>query len=70
MKIVTLYSTGCPKCKVLKGKLETKGIIFQENNSIEEMQALGIEQVPVLKVDDRLLSFPEANDWINQQGGE
>lgn len=29
--------------------------------------ALGIEAVPVLKVNDRLLNFKEAIDWVNKQ---
>lgn len=32
---ITLYSTGCPKCKVLKKKLEEKGIKYTENNSVD-----------------------------------
>ena len=50
MKII-LYSTGCPKCKVLKHKLEEKGIAYTENNTVDEMLSLGIVQVPVLSVD-------------------
>jgi len=66
-KIITLYSTDCPQCKVLKKKLETKGILYQENGSVTEMMSLGITQVPVLGVDGELLGFSEANAWINQQ---
>ena len=70
INIVTLYTTGCPKCKVLKNKLDAKHVRYNENSSVEEMRSLGIEQVPVLKVDGKLLSFTEANEWINQLGGE
>ena len=62
---VILYSTGCPKCKVLKQKLDSKAIQYTENNSVEEMLALGIMQVPVLSVDGELLAFPQANEWVN-----
>lgn len=68
--MVTLYSTGCPACKVLKKKLDTAGIIYQENNSTEEMSILGIARVPALMVDGSLLSFAEANQWINKQTKE
>lgn len=64
---ITLYSTGCPKCKVLKKKLEEKGIKYTENNSVDEMLSLGISQVPVLSVNNKLLDFSTANDWVNQQ---
>lgn len=66
---ITLFTTDCPKCKVLKGKLDSKGISFVENKSKEAMEKLGIKQVPVLKVDAKMLSFVEANNWINQQKG-
>ena len=63
---IILYSTGCPKCKVLKRKLEEKGIEFVENNSVEEMTELGITQVPVLSVCGALLDFKKAVTWVNE----
>lgn len=65
MKII-LYSTGCPKCKVLKHKLEEKVIAYTENGSVDEMLSLGIVQVPVLSVNGELLDFQTANQWVNQ----
>ncbi len=64
MKII-LHSTGCPKCEVLKKKLKAKNIEYVENNNVEDMESLGIDQVPVLSVDGNLMSFAEANNWIN-----
>lgn len=66
-EMIVLYSTDCPKCKVLKKKLEEKGIAYQGNNSVEEMLSLGINQVPVLKVNGELLDFSAANTWINNR---
>lgn len=63
---IILYSTGCPKCKVLKSKLEDKGIEFVENDSVEEMTELGITQVPVLSVCGALLDFKKAVTWVNE----
>ena len=65
---IIFYSTGCPKCKILKQKLDSKSIQYTENNSVEEMLALGIVQVPVLSVDGALMQFPDAVAWINHQG--
>ena len=62
---IILYSTGCPNCKVLKSKLEDKGIEFVENNSVGEMTELGITQVPVLSVCGKLLDFKNAVIWVN-----
>lgn len=66
--MVILYSTGCPKCRVLKQKLDSKSIHYAEENSVDVMLSLGIMQVPVLSVDGKLLSFSEANEWVNTQG--
>lgn len=60
---ITLYSTGCPKCKVLKKRLEEKGIRYTENNSVNEMLSLGISQVPVMKVGDTMMNYTEAVEW-------
>jgi len=66
--MITLYSTGCPKCNVLKTKLKAKGLEFNEVNNVEEMQSLGISQVPMLRVDNGdLMTFVQANSWINHQ---
>ena len=62
-----LYSTDCPKCKVLKQKLNDKNIDFNEVNDVEEMAKKGIEKVPVLGLGDKLMSFVEANQWVNDQ---
>ena len=64
---VILYSTGCPKCRVLKTKLDKKNINYIENNDVEEMLELGFDFLPVLKVDNDIMNFTEANDWINKQ---
>lgn len=64
---IVLYSTGCPKCSVIKRKLDAKGVEYAENNNIGEMMNLGISHVPVLSVDGKLLSFVEANQWVNER---
>lgn len=67
MIAVTLYSTGCPRCAVLKKKLEEKGVDYTENNSVDEMFALGISTVPMLSIGDELKTFAEAVAWLNNQ---
>ena len=67
---VILYSTGCPRCDVLKDKLTEKAVPFTENNSVDEMTALGITQVPVLSVNGNLYEFKEAVDWVNNKKGD
>lgn len=67
---IVLYSTGCPRCEVLKNKLANKKIDYTENNSTEEMLALGISQVPMLWVDGDMYAFKGAVDWVNQYEGD
>ena len=64
---IILYSTNCPKCKNLEKKLTEKNIKFTKNNNVIEMSELGIDQVPVLSIDSKMLSFVEANKWINER---
>ena len=70
MKVVIYSTLICPRCKVLKTKLERKGIDFIEEHDINKMQDLGITSVPYLQIDDgALMNFSEANNWINAQEG-
>ena len=64
---IILYSTNCPKCKILEKKCTEKNIKFTKNNNVIEMTELGIDQVPVLSIDGKLLNFVEANKWINER---
>lgn len=67
MSKVVLYSTGCPQCNVLKKKLNSKGIDFNENTDRETMLSMNFTRVPVLEVDGKQMEFAEANKWINEQ---
>lgn len=60
-----LYTIDCPKCKVLEKKLNQKNIIYDICKDTEIMNKKRIIKLPILEVDDRLLSFKEAVDYIN-----
>ena len=62
---ITLYSTHCPKCNVLKKKLKTKNIEYEEVNDVEIMKEKGYLTVPILEVDGESMDFKKASDWIN-----
>ena len=64
---VTLYSTGCPRCKILKQKLKEKNIPYEECEDMDVMLSLGIMSVPYLKIDEQLLDFRDALLWANGQ---
>ena len=63
----TLFSTGCPKCTILKKKLSQKGIEYVEVNDIQQMLDMGLQSVPWLEVDGQMMDFEQANKWINEQ---
>ena len=44
-----LYSTGCPRCRVLQRKLDEAGISYEVNSDIERMKALGLRSAPALE---------------------
>ena len=64
---VILYSTGCPKCDVLKDKLTAKNISFTVVTDISVMDSLGIQFVPVLQIENNLMNYKEAVEWVNKQ---
>jgi hypothetical protein len=63
---MTLYSSSiCPRCDVLKIKLNQAGFSYDINENEEEMEALGIEMLPVLQLSDgKLLNFTAALAFI------
>ena len=64
---VIMYSTGCPKCNVLKSKLDSKSIPYVVVSDVSSIIAKGITAVPVLEIDGRLLDFKKAVDWVNER---
>ena len=66
---IILYSTGCPKCNVLKKTLSDRNIQFTEVNSVDEMQRLGFKEAPKLSVDEKIYNFKDAIAWARQNGG-
>jgi glutaredoxin-related protein len=62
---VIFYSTHCPKCNVLKKKLDQKNVAYEEVNDVDVMTQKGFMQAPMLEVDDKVMNFSEATNWIN-----
>ena len=65
--MIKLYSTGCPKCRVLEKKLTEKGIEYNLISDKDIMKEKGLNFLPVLEIDDRLLEFKEAVNWVNEE---
>ena len=64
---VILYEHGCPRCKVLKSKLDQSGIEYETVNDVEVMKAKGFNEAPKLEVGDVIYGFKEAIDWLKGQ---
>lgn len=60
-----LYSTGCPKCNVLKAKLDNAGIEYTVSDDVQFLLDSGIYEVPVLSVAGELLRFRDAVNYAN-----
>lgn len=70
---VTLYSTGCPKCNVLKKKLEAANISYTEVTDTDKVSQIckdtGFDSVPIIAIEDgHILDFARAIDWIKKAG--
>jgi glutaredoxin len=57
---MTVYSTGCPRCKVLEAKLKQKGINFIVENDIDEIMKKGFRTAPVLEYNGEYYTFENA----------
>lgn len=65
--MIKLYTTACPKCEVLKSKLDAKGIQHETIKGAKAIQELGYMSAPLLEVDGEVLEFGDAVEWVNRQ---
>ena len=75
MRKIIFYTTNCPRCQVLKKKMDSLGIEYELNNDIEEMLLQGIQTVPMLRIEEELLDssslttlldFSQAVKWLKE----
>lgn len=62
---VTLYSTGCPKCTILKKKMDSKDIKYETISDVDLMQEKGFTELPMLEINGGIMNFKDAISWIN-----
>ena len=60
MQNIVLHTTNCPRCIVLKEKLNACKLSYSINEDIDIMFQKGIKHVPILEVDGELLDFAAA----------
>lgn len=65
--MITLFSTGCPKCKVLEKKLNDKQIQYNTETNVDKMLELDITQIPALMIDGKIYKFTDAVRWVNNK---
>ena len=63
--MITLYTTGCPRCKVLETKLNQTGLKFGVVNDPKKIIEMGFVTAPVMTVDGKPFGFKEAINYLN-----
>lgn len=66
---IILYTTHCPRCVILESKLKQKDIKYTSCEDINIMSEKGFMQAPMLEVDNKVMDFKTANNWINKYEG-
>lgn len=68
MKKYILYTTGCPKCRILEKKLTDKNIEYEVICDAEKIKTKG-NAVPMLEIiegdNSQVLSYYEAVKFVN-----
>jgi hypothetical protein len=64
---IILYSTDCPRCRILKKKLDMAGLEYTINTDVDQMLKMGFQEAPVLGVDNAFMNCTQANAWLRSQ---
>ena len=64
--MIVLYSNHCPNCSILKAELQKAGIEYEECNDIDTMINMGLNEMPMLGVNGKLLTLQESISWIKK----
>ena len=63
---ITLYSTGCPQCKVLKRKLDELKLTYDTVSDPQAIIDMGFQSAPVLEVDGQRYNFVQGLKWVKE----
>lgn len=58
--MITLYSTGCPKCNILERRLTNDKINFTISYDINKLIEMGFQNAPILQINDQFIEYGEA----------
>lgn len=63
---ITLYSTGCPQCRVLKRKLDDLKLEYDIVSDPQQIIAMGFQSAPVLEIDGERYNFVQGINWVRE----
>ena len=67
--MVILYTTGCPKCKVLEKKLDNAKVSYTKIDDMDEILKVaneaGFDTAPMLDINGTVVNFEKAVEWVN-----
>ena len=69
-KLLLYGSDGCPRCSVLRKKMEMAGIEYEETHDIQQLVELGFQQLPILSNGKAYMPFKEALEYIRELEAE
>ena len=64
---LTLYTIGCPKCNILKKKLDLAQIEYKICDDVETIRNKGYTVLPILEIDNTPYEFGNAVKWVNER---
>ncbi len=62
--MIVLYSTGCPLCKTLEGRMKQAGLSYTIIDDETEIMSAGFQSVPVLMAEGKTMYFSEAMAYV------
>ena len=54
--MIKLYSNHCPKCDIIKEKLDEKNISYELIDDVEWLTANGFDRMPVLEINGQKIT--------------
>lgn len=64
--MITVYTTHCPRCKILEKTLASRGVDYTAVEDVDTIVAKGFQMVPMMEVDGKVLDYKEAMFWIKE----
>lgn len=68
--MIILYTTNCPRCKMLEMRLKMAKIEYKAINDINLMEQKGIVSAPCLEIDGMLKNYSDSMAWIMEAQNE